>query len=188
MVVPHARGCGTTTRGPRLTPVRGQCAYELLPVRPGEGGFGCCPGTHRPEVYDRLQRMPAECRSSWADSPWTQRHSEWDESVPVEVLALSPGDCLLFTEKLSHATAPWTGRGERRTLFYKYVSYGQHHTDRGYDVCDPLLSPRQRDMVGFPEMWFSAPTGANQDYENNPALRRLHPLATAAVWGNGPRL
>ena len=27
------------------------------------------------------------------------------------------------TEKLSHSTVPWAGKGERRTAFYKFVPY-----------------------------------------------------------------
>ena len=36
------------------------------------------------------------------------------------------GDAIIFTEKLVHGTLPWRGRGERRTLFYKYLLRGIH--------------------------------------------------------------
>ena len=37
--------------------------------------------------------------------------------MPAHRVEGQAGDCVLFTEKLSHGTVPWTGSGERRTLF-----------------------------------------------------------------------
>ena len=34
------------------------------------------------------------------------------------------GTALLFTEALTHGALPWSGAGERRTLFYKYHHHG----------------------------------------------------------------
>ena len=93
-----------------------------------------------------------------------------------------------FTEKLSHGTVPWTGSGERRTLFCaqptasfsplstaparlrldfathtdKYVPYGMHHSDAGYDTTDPELTPQQRDILEFSGSWFNLPTQPNR--------------------------
>jgi hypothetical protein len=54
---------------------------------------------------------------------------------------------------MTHGTVPWQGTGERRTLFYKYVPYGMHHGDAGYDISDPELTPRQREILEFSPDW-----------------------------------
>ena len=36
----------------------------------------------------------------------------------METVQVKPGECLVFSEKCIHATAPYTGTGERRMLFY----------------------------------------------------------------------
>ena len=63
-----------------------------------------------------------------------------------------------------------------------------HHSDTGYDTSDPELTPQQRDILEYSETWFNMPTqtkrhepGADVEYQQNPALTRLHPLATAPV-------
>ena len=55
----------------------------------------------------------------WGKPPWTP-----DVDSDVTRVEGQPGDCVLFTERLVHTTVPWTGRGERRSLFVKYVPYG----------------------------------------------------------------
>ena len=85
------------------------------------------------------------------------------------------GDCILFTEKLKHGTIPWSGKNERRTLFYKYVPFGMHHGDAGYTT-DPELTKRQRRILEFYPSWFNEPR-EDKDYSSNPALTKLHPLA-----------
>jgi hypothetical protein len=87
-----------------------------------------------------------------------------------------PGNCILFTEKLVHGTIPWSGKNERRTLFYKYVPYGMHHGDVAYDVNDPELTVRQRRIVEFSAYWFNEPR-EDKDYSDNPSLTELHPEA-----------
>jgi hypothetical protein len=151
----------------------------LKTVNPGDGGFGCSPGSHLPENFKRLKQMPQECwKEGWTDSPWTRKHPAWDLTVPIDLVTARAGDCVLFSEKLSHGTAPWTGNGERRTVYLKYVPYGMHHSDRGYDVHDETLTSKQRAMVEFPGEWFNLPTQKErQDYDGNPGLTRLHALA-----------
>ena len=34
---------------------------------------------------------------------------------------MKAGDAIIFTEAMTHGTFPWTGTGERRTLFFKYT-------------------------------------------------------------------
>lgn len=78
-------------------------AYNLADVHPGDGGFGCIPGSHKsnyPAPKDWLNlEIPAPCV----------------QSVPGNA-----GSAVLFTEALTHGTMPWRGASERRTLFLKY--------------------------------------------------------------------
>ena len=101
--------------------------FELLDVAEGEGGFGCVPGSHTPAGFAQLAGMgleESEWRREWVDSRWTRRHPRWSPAVPVHTVAARAGTCILFTEKLQHATVPWSGAGERRTIFHKYVPHG----------------------------------------------------------------
>ena len=55
-----------------------------------------------------------------------------------------------------------------------------HHSDACYDVNDPLLTPRQREILEFSETWFNEPRKNHrlELYEPNPGMTRMHPLAT----------
>ena len=88
----------------------------------------------------------------------------WPVDVPVHRVAdeagpggIKAGDCIIFSERTKHGTLPWLGKGERRTLFYKYVPFGFHHEDTGYDVTDPELTPRQRQLLEFPPSFCNTP-------------------------------
>ena len=110
--------------------------YELCDVSVGDGGFGCIPGSHDFALNERVLGMDKGWNSNWADSPWTTKMDSWPADVPLhrvadEVGGLQAGDCILFSERMKHGTLPWTGAGERRTLFYKYVPFGFHHEDPG---------------------------------------------------------
>ena len=72
----------------------------------------------------------------------------------VKRVGAKAGSCLLFSEKMKHATLPWNGRAtERKTVFYKYVPYGCHHNDFGYDLSDPGLNAKHRQRLAFPDRW-----------------------------------
>ena len=64
---------------------------------------------------------------------------------------------MVFTEKVLHATAPYTGSTQRRTLFYKYLPYGIERDDvperKYYDLTVPGLSLEQHLILGWPEEW-----------------------------------
>jgi hypothetical protein len=152
------------------------CVYELKTVEKGDGGFGCVPGSHKPYIEERLTSMEGEWRSNWCNTEWTSRLPNWPDDVPVHHVEAKAGDCILFTEKLKHGTIPWSGKNERRTLFYKYVPFGMHHGDAGYDTTDPELTERQRRILEFSPSWFNEPR-EDKDYSSNPALTKLHPLA-----------
>lgn len=154
------------------------CVYELKTVGPGEGGFGCVAGTHKPANAEKLRGIDGDWRRNWVDTEWTSKLPNWDKDLEVHRVEAKAGDCILFTEKLIHGTIPWSGSGERRTLFYKYVPFGMHHGDAGYDTNDPELTERQKRIVEFSPYWFNEPRD-DKDYSDNPALTRLHPEARA---------
>lgn len=60
------------------------------------------------------------------------------------------GDALIFTEHLTHGTLPWSGEGERRTIFFKYTQHGtvRSHAPGNncafYDLSDERLTDAQR--------------------------------------------
>ena len=153
------------------------CVYELKTVGPNDGGFGCVPGTHKPTNEEKLTNIKGDWRRNWCNTNWTSILPNWDKDIPVHRVEAKAGDCILFTEKLKHGTIPWAGINERRTLFYKYVPYGMHHGDAGYDTNDPELTPRQKRILEFSSSWFNEPR-EDKDYSTNPALTLLHSRAS----------
>ena len=69
--------------------------YELKPVAPGQGGFGCIPGSHRPD-FPALPEHEG-WRKSWATDEL--RGADWPANVPVHRIEAQPGDCIIFSEK-----------------------------------------------------------------------------------------
>jgi hypothetical protein len=72
-------------------------SWSLSGGGPGDGGFGCIPGSHRTS-----EPLPAGA-----------------ESLVVEV-PQPAGSLLVFTEALMHCTIPWRGPDTRWALLYKY--------------------------------------------------------------------
>ena len=155
------------------------CVYELKSVGPGDGGFGCVVGTHKPANEQKLLDTDGDWRWNCCNTESTAKLPGWDEDVPVQRIEAKAGDCILFSEKLKHGTIPWSGHGERRTLFYKYVPFGMHHGDAGYDTNDSELTERQKRILEFSPCWFNEPR-EDKDYSASPALTKLHPLARTA--------
>ena len=78
-------------------------AYALRDVNPGDGGFGCIPGSHKANYA-----TPADCL-------------DLDHPAPcVAAVSVKAGSAVIFTEALAHGTLPWRGTADRRTVFYKY--------------------------------------------------------------------
>jgi len=105
------------------------CSWALSTSEPGEGGFGCIPGSHRGE-----EPVP-----------------EGAGALVVEV-PQKAGSLLVFTEALAHCTMPWNGREDRLSVLYKYSpanSSWAPHPAAPPDVV-PLLTPRQRLLVEPP--------------------------------------
>ena len=107
--------------------------WALVDHRPGDGGFGCIPGSHRAN-FALPQPVPAD----------------WVVEVPM-----AAGDVVIFTEGLTHCTIRWTGPTMRHTLLYKYapghLAWGR---DYGAELADlgrsGLLTERQRVLVDGP--------------------------------------
>jgi hypothetical protein len=109
--------------------------YNLADVGPQDGGTGCVPGSHKSNFG-----FPGEWRNM-------------DEGLQSCVTRVTgpAGTAVIFTEALTHGALPWTGAGERRTLFFKYsphpVSWSASYFDAGkYDD----LSQRQREILEAP--------------------------------------
>jgi hypothetical protein len=110
-------------------------AYNIKDVNPGDGGFGCVPGSHKANYP-----FPGE---------WLDLH-EMQLSF-MKAVTGPAGTAIIFTEALTHGTLPWTGKQERRTLFYKYspgaISWHAQYYDAGnYDG----LTDRQRAILEAP--------------------------------------
>lgn len=123
--------------------------YELQPVGPGEGGFGCIAGSHRNDalIGPNSDQSPLGAgHVAWGKPPWPP-----EVARDVTRVEGQPGQAVIFTERLVHSTIPWRGAGSRRSLFLKYVPYGMHYTDRRYDTEAPGLTPLQREVCSYPE-------------------------------------
>jgi len=109
-------------------------AYNLRDVNPGDGGFGCVPGSHKSNLA-----FPNEWR---------------DLSVSRDIARAVPGkagSAIIFTEALTHGTMPWKGPGERRTLFLKYCPHPLAWSRRYYDAAAyDDLTDEQRRILGVP--------------------------------------
>ncbi len=79
-------------------------SYALADVPPGAGGLACIPGSHKAQF-----RCPDDLIQFRRSSPLVRQ-------VPMKA-----GDCVIFTEALTHGTFPWTAPHERRSLFLKYA-------------------------------------------------------------------
>lgn len=111
-------------------------AYNLHDVNPGEGGFGCVPGSHKSNLH-----FPME---------WLDLDAPHD---CVKAVTGKAGTAVLFTEALTHGTLPWRAKHERRTLFYKYSPPPLSWTRHYYNAADYSdLTSRQRDLLQPPHM------------------------------------
>ncbi len=112
-------------------------AYNLTDVHPGEGGFGCVPGSHKsnlpfPEEWMNLENPPP-C---------------------VQEITGKAGTAIIFTEALTHGTLPWKGQHQRRTLFYKYSPYPSAWLRNYYNPDDyPELTEAQRLILRTPGVY-----------------------------------
>jgi ectoine hydroxylase-related dioxygenase (phytanoyl-CoA dioxygenase family) len=105
--------------------------WALCAGRPGTGGFGCIPGSHRAS-----QPLP-----------------EGAGSLVVEV-PQPAGSLLVFTEALVHCTIPWRGEGTRWALLYKYSPGNSAWDPRPPAPAEvvELMTPAQRRFVEPPSV------------------------------------
>ena len=103
-------------------------SWNLTDSGPEHGGFCCIPGSHKANYP-----CPQEIKENHVDS---------DMVVIPEAKA---GSVVIFTEALTHGTAPWTARHQRRSLLHKYSpaqqSWSKTHIQPPAGVS---LTPRQQ--------------------------------------------
>ena len=121
-------------------------AYNLADVAPEDGGFACVPGSHKSNYS-----FPAEWRDLTDRQPFVER------------ITGPAGTAVLFTEALTHGPLPWSGKDERRTLFYKYHHHGGSWS-ASYPVPDGLVvTERQRRILEAPNARYPRRPRANAD-------------------------
>lgn len=109
-------------------------AYNLCDVHPGDGGFGCVPGSHK------------------SNFPFPDEWRELEHFQPFMRAVTGPaGTAIIFTEALTHGTLPWHGAGERRTIFFKYSPFPLSWSARYYNPdAYPGLTEPQRAILEAP--------------------------------------
>lgn len=124
-------------------------AYYLKDVNPGDGGFGCVPGSHKSNFV-----FPDE----WRELDTMQSF--------MQAVTGPAGTAIIFTEALTHGTLPWYG-AERRTVFYKYspstLSWAREYYDASHYTG---LSDRQKAILEAPNARYTP---------NKTVSRRLKP-------------
>ena len=103
-------------------------SWNLTDTGPEYGGFCAIPGSHKSNYP-----CPAEVKEQHTDH------------LAVVVPSAPAGSLVIFTEALTHGTAPWTADHQRRSLLYKYSpgqqSWSSTHIQPPTDV---ELTPRQK--------------------------------------------
>ncbi len=109
-------------------------AWNLSDTGPGLGGFCCIPGSHKSNY-----KLP-------------QQIDEAPEQAACVVMPSAPaGSAILFSEALTHGTAAWQAKHERRSLLYKYcVSHMAWTSQRVRPPANMELTPRQQILFREP--------------------------------------
>ncbi|MFZ1755245.1 MAG: phytanoyl-CoA dioxygenase family protein [Caldilineaceae bacterium] len=113
-------------------------SWNLADTGPEHGGFCAIPGSHK------------------ANYPCPEQVKEEHIGHEAVVVPSAPaGSLVIFTEALTHGTAPWTASHQRRSLLYKY-SPGQQSWGGNYvqPPTDVELTPRQKLL--FEKPYFNA--------------------------------
>jgi hypothetical protein len=117
-------------------------AYNLCDVHPGDGGFGCVPGSHK------------------ANLPYPKEWRDLTDFQPFMRAVTGPaGTAIIFTEALTHGAMPWTGAGERRTLFFKYSPFALSWAASYYNPDDYVgITEAQRLILEAPNARYEGRT------------------------------
>ena len=109
-------------------------SWNLTDSGPDHGGFCCIPGSHKSHF-----KVPEEI-------------DEAPEKASCVITPNAPaGSVTLFTESLTHGTAAWKGKHERRTLLYKYcISHMVWTSKRVSPPSNIELTPRQEILFREP--------------------------------------
>lgn len=109
-------------------------AWALSDAGPEHGGFCCIPGSHKSHY-----KLPQAIKEAHEASPH------------VIIPEMPAGSVILFSEALTHGTAPWTASHERRALLYKYcVSHIVWTSKRVETPTDVELTARQQILLREP--------------------------------------
>src|SRR5262249_18741812 len=139
-------------RGDRMYNGLTVVAWNLTDTGPADGGFCCIPGSHKSNYP-----CPPAIRAAHAAARCV---------VVPEVRA---GSVVVFTEALTHGTAPWTGRHRRRSLLFKYSPAQQSWSKRPMQPPEGMeLTPRQKLLFEPPyfharETLFPEEAGVGED-------------------------
>ena len=119
-------------------------SWNLVNTGPAYGGFCCVPGSHKGN-FVRPNPISALTHGHW-------EMMDGDDLVPGVVIPEAPaGSVVLFSEALTHGTAPWKGSHRRRTLIYKYCqSHIAWSTRRVPQPASVALTPRQQILFQKP--------------------------------------
>lgn len=116
-------------------------AWNLCDTGPDQGGFCCLSGSHKANYA-----LPSAIADAHADATEVA-------SLPEQVVVPDgpAGSVTIFTEALTHGTAPWTAEHNRRSLLYKY-SPAQQSWSSSYPEppANADLTDRQRHLFEPP--------------------------------------
>ena len=108
--------------------------WNLADTGPEHGGFCCIPGSHKGNY-----RLPQQIAAA-------------PENSPCVIIPDAPaGSAILFTEALTHGTAAWNGKHQRRSLLYKYCVSHIAWTSRRVAIPEDIaLTERQKILFREP--------------------------------------
>ncbi len=108
--------------------------WNLADTGPEHGGFCCIPGSHKSNY-----KLPQQVAAA-------------PENSSCVVIPNAPaGSAILFTEALTHGTAAWNGKHQRRSLLYKYCVSHIAWTSRRVAIPQGIeLTERQRILFREP--------------------------------------
>ncbi len=108
--------------------------WNLADTGPEQGGFCCIPGSHKSNY-----KLPQQIAAAPEDSSC------------VVIPNAPAGSAILFTEALTHGTAAWNGKHQRRSLLYKYCVSHIAWTSRRVAIPEGIeLTERQRILFREP--------------------------------------